>query len=128
MGYHFSYAELTKYLSLMTMVAIVSLRYREDNLIAYCLYKFKEAGWEYDGVVPGPSYVTESSAFRIGTTIFARENKDQFFKLAFHSDSASGLPSGMNEVVIRQRKKKNWVNLSDRIFAINSKGANELEN
>jgi hypothetical protein len=93
-------------LRLRTTVAIVGLRYREDNLIAYCLYKFKNAGWEYDEFVPRPRYVTDSSVLQIGTTVFNHVKKDQFFKSAFYSDSASGLPSGMNEVVIRRRKKR----------------------
>ena len=112
------------------MHALVRLRYREQNLLAYCHYKFKESGWTYEGFLPGPEFVVKetSNSFTVmgDTRIFRRVEKDRWLDLMFFSENADGLPNGLFEVVLGRGKHQ--VRLRDRIFLINGSGALEIEN
>jgi len=90
------------------MIASVSLRFREQDLITLVMSEFLDSGWSYQGYIPGPEYTikAQNSSFAVGNQAFqiGSIEKDRWFLLTFVSQTATEIPAGLNEIQIGGKK------------------------
>ncbi len=90
------------------MIATVSMRFREQQLTTTVLGAFLDAGWTYNGYLPGPEYTTKTSAqtTQLGNMSYTAGmvEKDQWYLMMFSSDTATEIPEGLGEIQISGKK------------------------
>lgn len=90
------------------MIATVSLRFREQQLTTTILGRFLDAGWSYDGYLPGPEYTINSSAHtsQLGNFSYTAGtvDRDKWYLLVFSSDTASDIPEELEGIQLSGKK------------------------